>query len=150
MALIHPRQYTTYVFATAPTVTDDSAAGYKAGDRWVRTGATPALRQEYICYDASAGAAIWETNQDAVAAKKYYATATAGVDTFTGTATFTAFFPASPGAPAAVKDSMQFIRGVRVPNAAVSFSGLDLLIDTALLGYGIGTGDIVESDYFVD
>ena len=40
----------------APTVTDDSSAGYEVSSIWVDTTADIA----YICLDASIGAAIWE------------------------------------------------------------------------------------------
>ena len=46
--------------AVAPVVTDDSAAGYAIGSRWLDTTAD----KEYVCLDASAGAAVWiETTQ---------------------------------------------------------------------------------------
>lgn len=41
--------------ATAPTVNDDDAAGYAVGERWIdTTGPT-----EYVCLDATTGAAVW-------------------------------------------------------------------------------------------
>jgi len=40
----------------APTVTDDSASGYSAGSQWIDT----VLGQEYVCIDASVGAAVWK------------------------------------------------------------------------------------------
>jgi len=43
--------------AAAPTVNDDSTAGYEVGSLWINTAAlTPAV---YSCVDASAGAAVW-------------------------------------------------------------------------------------------
>lgn len=39
----------------APTTTDDSAAGYAVGSRWVDTTAD----KEYVCLDATATAAVW-------------------------------------------------------------------------------------------
>ncbi len=40
----------------APTVTDDSAAGYETGSRWIDvTG-----QRAYVCLNATAGAAIWK------------------------------------------------------------------------------------------
>lgn len=46
---------------TAPGVTDDSAAGYSVGSRWIDTvGAV-----EYVCMDPSAGAAVWEATTGA-------------------------------------------------------------------------------------
>ena len=41
--------------AVAPVATDDSAAGYGVGSRWVDTTAD----KEYVCVDATATAAIW-------------------------------------------------------------------------------------------
>jgi len=43
--------------ATAPLVTDDSAAGYAVGSEIVVTGVTP--RTVYKCTNASVGAAVW-------------------------------------------------------------------------------------------
>jgi hypothetical protein len=40
----------------APVVTDDSSSGYAVGSRWIDvTG-----NEEYVCLDASVGAAVWE------------------------------------------------------------------------------------------
>lgn len=45
---------------TAPTANDDSSAGYAVGSRWVDVSAD----KEYVCLDASTGAAAWtETTQ---------------------------------------------------------------------------------------
>lgn len=41
--------------SSAPTVTDDSAAGYGVGSRWLDTTNI----EEYVCLDASVGAADW-------------------------------------------------------------------------------------------
>jgi|TARA_Y100000310_G_scaffold337353_1_gene424216 hypothetical protein len=41
--------------AAAPTVTDDSAAGYTPGSRWVDT----TNDKEYVCLDATPSAAVW-------------------------------------------------------------------------------------------
>jgi len=40
----------------APTVNDDSSAGYAVGSKWIDTTADEA----YVCLDASAGAAVWQ------------------------------------------------------------------------------------------
>jgi hypothetical protein len=40
---------------TAPTATDDSGDGYAVGSRWLDTTAD----KEYVCADATAGAAVW-------------------------------------------------------------------------------------------
>ncbi len=45
-----------FTATTAPTVTDDSNAGYAVGSRWIDTTADIA----YECVDATAGAAIWQ------------------------------------------------------------------------------------------
>lgn len=51
-----------HVATTAPTASDDSSAGYAVGSRWIDT--TNDL--EYVCVDASVGAAVWvETTQQA-------------------------------------------------------------------------------------
>ena len=42
---------------TAPTATDDSASDYSAGSLWIDVTAD----QAYICVDATASAAVWET-----------------------------------------------------------------------------------------
>lgn len=42
---------------TAPTVNDDSSAGYEAGSYWLDTTSSP--KEAYRCLDASTGAAIW-------------------------------------------------------------------------------------------
>lgn len=39
----------------APAVTDDSGAGYAVGSRWIDT----TNDKEYVCLDATAGAAVW-------------------------------------------------------------------------------------------
>jgi len=41
--------------ASAPTVNDDSGDGYSAGSRWIDTAAD----KEYVCLDATVGAAVW-------------------------------------------------------------------------------------------
>lgn len=41
--------------AVAPTVNEDSSAGYSVGSRWIDTTADRA----YVCVDASVGAAVW-------------------------------------------------------------------------------------------
>lgn len=40
----------------APAVTDDTAGGYAIGSQWVDT----ALKDGYICVDATNGAAVWK------------------------------------------------------------------------------------------
>lgn len=40
---------------TSPTVNADSAAGYAVGDRWI----DETNKNEYVCLDASVGAAVW-------------------------------------------------------------------------------------------
>ncbi len=39
----------------APTITNDSAGGYRVGSRWINITAD----QEYVCVDATVGAAVW-------------------------------------------------------------------------------------------
>lgn len=65
--------------SAAPTVNDDSGDGYSVGSRWLDTTAD----KEYVCTDASSGAAVWvETTGGSVggsgtaSAVKVYATAT--------------------------------------------------------------------------
>lgn len=41
--------------STAPTTGDDSDDGYAVGSRWIDTTAD----KEYVCLDASVGAAVW-------------------------------------------------------------------------------------------
>lgn len=41
--------------SAAPTVNDDSGSGYAVGSRWIDT----TNDKEYVCLDASAGAAVW-------------------------------------------------------------------------------------------
>src|SRR5210317_15848 len=45
------------VSASAPTVNDDSDAGYSVGDSWLDTSATP--DEMYRAADVSIGAAVW-------------------------------------------------------------------------------------------
>lgn len=46
--------------AVAPTVDEDSGDGYAVGSRWIDTTAD----KEYVCLDATVGAAVWiETTQ---------------------------------------------------------------------------------------
>src|SRR5690606_7361617 len=42
-----------------PTVNDDSSEGYSVGSRWVRTTGAPLLNHEWVCVDATPGAAVW-------------------------------------------------------------------------------------------
>lgn len=49
------RELRIFRIASAPTVNDDETLGYRVGDRWQDTSAT----LEYICWDATDGAAIW-------------------------------------------------------------------------------------------
>jgi hypothetical protein len=55
--LIYPQDFPLSVdFATtAPTINDDEGDGYKVGSRWQDVTAN----EEYVCLDATAGAAIW-------------------------------------------------------------------------------------------
>jgi hypothetical protein len=46
-----------YEKTSAPTASDDAAAGYASGDIWVHT--TPAIRQIYVCSSNVTGAAVW-------------------------------------------------------------------------------------------
>ena len=41
---------------TNPVVSSDSSAGYSAGSRWINA----TLGREYVCVDASTGAAVWQ------------------------------------------------------------------------------------------
>ena len=45
-----------YSAAAAPTVTDDTSAGYAVWDKWLDTAGGEA----YLCLDATEGAAVWE------------------------------------------------------------------------------------------
>jgi len=45
-----------YTAGIAPTVADDTTAGYSVGSRWVDTAAG----NSYACVDATAGAAVWK------------------------------------------------------------------------------------------
>ena len=48
-----------YAATTAPTVTDDSGAGYAVGSEWIDV----TNDNSYVCADASVGAAVWlQTN----------------------------------------------------------------------------------------
>lgn len=49
----------TWIKTTSPTVSDDSTAGYTAGDRWVNT----VYGLEWTAYSVSAGAADWRLLQ---------------------------------------------------------------------------------------
>jgi hypothetical protein len=52
----HPQPFKHNFAATvAPTATDDSAAGYEVGSRWIDT----VLDNVWVCVDATATAAIW-------------------------------------------------------------------------------------------
>ena len=42
-----------------PTVNDDSGDGYSVGSRWVRVDFAPLLNHEWVCVDATPGAAVW-------------------------------------------------------------------------------------------
>lgn len=42
-----------------PTVNDDSGDGYSVGSRWVRIDFAPLLNHEWVCVDATPGAAVW-------------------------------------------------------------------------------------------
>ncbi|RMH16936.1 MAG: hypothetical protein D6698_08995, partial [Gammaproteobacteria bacterium] len=78
---------------TAPAATDDSTKGYEAGSLWFDTSA----RKTYVCYDATANAAVWLTvsspqlNAAATSpaatddASKGYEIGSLWVDTSTGT-----------------------------------------------------------------
>ena len=64
----------------APGATDDTNAGYAVGSRWIDT----TNDKEYVCLDASAGAAVWtETTQGGGgggATKEFFVSANAGGD----------------------------------------------------------------------
>jgi len=45
-----------YAATVVPTVNNDSSQGYSVGSRWLGT----VLGDEYVCYNASAGAAVWK------------------------------------------------------------------------------------------
>lgn len=45
----------TTIATVSPAVTDDSAAGYQVGQHWINT----ALKTEWVCFDATTGAAVW-------------------------------------------------------------------------------------------
>lgn len=45
----------TWLKTSSPTVSDDTNAGYTAGDRWINT----VQGQEWTAYSVSAGAADW-------------------------------------------------------------------------------------------
>jgi len=48
-------QKNNFAAAVAPTVTDDSSAGYSIGSRWINT----VTDKEYVALDVSVGAAVW-------------------------------------------------------------------------------------------
>lgn len=56
-ALTLPKAAATWLHTatSAPTITDDSGDGYAIGTRWIDT----ATDKEYVCTDASVGAAVW-------------------------------------------------------------------------------------------
>src|SRR5512138_808333 len=45
--------------ADFPTVNDDETEGYSVGSRWVRVDFAPLLNHEWVCVDATPGAAVW-------------------------------------------------------------------------------------------
>jgi hypothetical protein len=63
------------VRAGAPTVTDDSAAGFVVGSEIVDSSTTP--RTMYVCLDATAGAAVWSVGSGVVVSDGWYGS---GVD----------------------------------------------------------------------
>jgi len=54
----------------APTATDDSAAGYTVGSRWINT----TTDKEYVCLDSTATSAVWTETTQAGGASSYYQT----------------------------------------------------------------------------
>lgn len=51
------KKLSTMLSAQDPTASDDSSKGYGIGSRWI----TNQTRVEWICTDATAGAAVWRT-----------------------------------------------------------------------------------------
>ena len=55
-----------YAAATAdPAASDDAAAGFAAGSRWINAAAG----RVFVCADPAAGAAVWQPSGPAVATK---------------------------------------------------------------------------------
>ena len=54
--------------AANPTVTDDSADGYAVGSRWLNTETD----EEFVCTDATAGAAVWKSTTAVPALERYH------------------------------------------------------------------------------
>lgn len=61
---------------TNPAVTDDSGDGYSVGSRWINTSTD----KEYVCTDASVGAANWVLRSGGVVASGYIASVSADAD----------------------------------------------------------------------
>jgi hypothetical protein len=51
-------QAKTNITTTDPLVTSDSASGYAIGSRWINT----ATSNEFVCTDATVGAAVWKNS----------------------------------------------------------------------------------------
>lgn len=47
------------VSASAPTANDDSGDGYEVGSRWIQVGSPAITSREWVCIDATVGAAVW-------------------------------------------------------------------------------------------
>jgi hypothetical protein len=73
------------VRAGAPTVTDDSAAGFVVGSEIVDSSTTP--RTLYVCLDATPGAAVWSVGSGVVVSDGWYGSGVDGSLTTVGDVT---------------------------------------------------------------
>lgn len=75
------------VRAGAPTVTDDSAAGFVVGSEIIDSSTTP--RTLYVCLDATVGAAVWSVGSGVVISDGWYGNGVDGSLTTVGDVTLT-------------------------------------------------------------
>jgi hypothetical protein len=121
---------------TAPTVNDDSGAGYEIGSRWYDT----ALDEVYECLDASVGAAVWVQATEAVpvASNKSMVVLVAAVNYALATNTTLAATPARDGYVAvAVNGQLQTV-GDAVRTADCYFSADAGLTARAIADIAVG------------
>ena len=69
-----------FAAAVAPTINDDVTLGYGLGSRWFDTTAD----EEYVCFDATDGAAVWKSTTSAEQALSALSTGLVKVTTGTG------------------------------------------------------------------
>ncbi len=111
--------YTNYVSAVAPAFDDDNTSGYFVGARWLDlTGG-----DEYVCLDATTGAAVW--------AQTTAVTTTLAIGAITGTDTRVPYFDGTDGATDAALTWNK--------TTSVLTAGKQLLVDTGQT-FGTGTG----------